>query len=68
MSVDAATPSAVRPDSGTDQYAITGGADGKWRLNLLADIMRPTTLALLAQAGVREGQTCVDVGCGGEGT
>jgi SAM-dependent methyltransferase len=66
MSVDAGTPSAVRSDSGTtDQYAITGGADGKWRLNLLAEIMRPTTLALLAQAGVRKGQTCVDVGCGG---
>jgi SAM-dependent methyltransferase len=66
MSVDAGTPSAVRSDPATtDQYAITGGADGKWRLNLLAEIMRPTTLALLARAGVHEGQTCVDVGCGG---
>jgi hypothetical protein len=38
MSVDAGTPSAVRSDSGTtDQYVITGGADGKWRLNLLAE-------------------------------
>jgi 2-polyprenyl-3-methyl-5-hydroxy-6-metoxy-1,4-benzoquinol methylase len=59
--------SAVQSQPATrhDEYAITGGAEGKRRLNLLAEIMRPTTLALLTEAGVREGQTCVDVGCGG---
>lgn len=48
-----------------DEYAIAGGVDGKRRLNLLAEIMRPTTLELFDMAGVREGQMCVDVGCGG---
>jgi ubiquinone/menaquinone biosynthesis C-methylase UbiE len=46
------------------QYAIAGGEPGKRRLDLLAGIMAPTTQALLADAGVCEGLTCVDVGCG----
>lgn len=63
MSVEAATGSELAAAQG--KYAIAGGADGKRRLNLLAEIMRPTTLGLLAEADVREGKTCLDVGCGG---
>jgi SAM-dependent methyltransferase len=46
-------------------YAIAGGEEGKRRLNLLAEIMRPTTLQLLTDVGVRTGDRCLDVGCGG---
>ncbi len=46
-------------------YAIAGGEPGKRRLDLLAGVMAPTTHALLADAGVGPGLTCVDVGCGG---
>jgi SAM-dependent methyltransferase len=45
-------------------YAIEGGAPGKERLDVLSAVTRPATLALLARAGVRAGQRCVDVGCG----
>ncbi len=46
-------------------YAITGGEQGKQRLDLLAEMMRPTTLRLLEQAGLRSGDRCLDLGCGG---
>ncbi len=45
-------------------YAIRGGAEGKRRLDLLAQIMAPTTDALLRQVGVRDGMRCLDLGCG----
>jgi len=45
-------------------YAIRGGAEGARRLNLLAEVMAPTTEALLDAAGVGVGMSCVDVGCG----
>jgi SAM-dependent methyltransferase len=47
------------------QYVIAGGEAGWRRLNLLARTMGPTTRAHLNDAGVREGMTCIDVGCGG---
>jgi SAM-dependent methyltransferase len=47
------------------RYVISGGDAGWRRLNLLARTMGPTTDALLVDAGVREGMTCIDVGCGG---
>ena len=46
-------------------YAIAGGEEGKRRLSLLAEIMRPTTLRLLDEAGLRRGDRCLDLGCGG---
>jgi hypothetical protein len=36
-------------------YTITGGEQGERRLNLLAEIMRPTTLRLLEDAGLLSG-------------
>jgi ubiquinone/menaquinone biosynthesis C-methylase UbiE len=48
-----------------DAYAIAGGEEGKRRLNLLAEIMQPTTLRLLEEVGVGPGDRCLDVGCGG---
>jgi ubiquinone/menaquinone biosynthesis C-methylase UbiE len=47
------------------RYAISGGEAGWRRLNLLARTMGPTSRAHLVDAGVREGMTCIDVGCGG---
>lgn len=46
-------------------YIIRGGHAGRERLRLLARVMRPTTEALFARAGVRDGSRCLDVGCGG---
>jgi ubiquinone/menaquinone biosynthesis C-methylase UbiE len=45
-------------------YAIRGGAEGARRLNLLGEVMAPTTDALLGLAGVAAGMRCIDVGCG----
>jgi 2-polyprenyl-3-methyl-5-hydroxy-6-metoxy-1,4-benzoquinol methylase len=49
----------------SQSYIIRGGMEGRERLRLIARIMRPTTLALFERAGVREGATCLDAGCGG---
>jgi ubiquinone/menaquinone biosynthesis C-methylase UbiE len=49
----------------TSHYIIRGGIEGRERLRLLARVMQPTTLQLLERAGVTEGMTCLDVGCGG---
>ena len=46
------------------RYAIRGGAEGKRRLELLAQSMAPTTSVLLAEVGVHAGSRCVDLGCG----
>jgi 2-polyprenyl-3-methyl-5-hydroxy-6-metoxy-1,4-benzoquinol methylase len=45
-------------------YAIRGGEEGARRLDLLAQVMAPTTDALLDAAGVAAGMSCLDVGCG----
>jgi ubiquinone/menaquinone biosynthesis C-methylase UbiE len=47
------------------RYAIRGGKDGKDRLDILARVMRPTTLELLDRVGLSTGMKCLDVGCGG---
>lgn len=46
-------------------YIIRGGVEGRERLRILARVMQPTTLALLRRAGIRQGMTCLEVGCGG---
>jgi len=50
---------------GADGYVIRGGVDGRERLRVLARVVRPTTVELLARAGVAPGMSCLDVGCGG---
>jgi SAM-dependent methyltransferase len=47
------------------RYAIKEGTEGKDRLNVLAAVMRPSTLGLLRQAGIAPARRCLDVGCGG---
>jgi SAM-dependent methyltransferase len=47
------------------QYVLRGGAEGRERLRILSQVMRPTTLALLDRAGARPGMICLDAGCGG---
>jgi SAM-dependent methyltransferase len=56
---------AASTDPSSGSYTITGGELGKRRLDLLAEIMRPTTLRLLKEAGLRSGDRCLDLGCGG---
>jgi len=48
-----------------DHYVIRGGGDGRERLRLLSGVMRPYTLRLFDRLGIREGMSCLDVGCGG---
>jgi len=48
-----------------DRYAIRGGAPGRERLRLLSGVMQAGTEALLDAAGIRVGDRCLDIGCGG---
>ena len=48
-----------------DRYVIRGGAQGRERLRLLSTVMGAHSRALLDAAGVRRGDRCVDIGCGG---
>jgi ubiquinone/menaquinone biosynthesis C-methylase UbiE len=48
-----------------DSYIIRGGAAGRERLRILARVMRPTSLALLARAGLEAGMEVLEIGCGG---
>ncbi len=45
-------------------YVIDGGAEGRNRLRILADVFGPATRALLSRVGIPEGATCLDLGCG----
>jgi len=45
-------------------YIIRGGEQGRARLLVLSRVMRPTTLSLLDQAGIRSGMKCLEIGCG----
>lgn len=47
------------------RYTIDGGLAGKSRLDVLAEVMWPTSATLLAAAGVPIGARCLDLGCGG---
>ena len=48
-----------------DRYVIRGGAQGRERLRLLSTVMGARSRAFLEAAGVRRGDRCVDIGCGG---
>lgn len=52
-------------DESLSHYVIRGGEAGKKRLDLLADIMEPSTKALLSRIGVSQGNRFLDLGCGG---
>jgi SAM-dependent methyltransferase len=58
-------PTTTSVDQSQESYTIAGGEPGKRRLDLLAEIFRPTTLRLLTDAGLRSGDRCLDVGSGG---
>ncbi len=45
-------------------YAIRGGVAGRQRLKVLSRVLHPSTSALFDRLGIREGMTCLDVGCG----
>lgn len=49
----------------TNDYIITGGVEGKNRLNTLSDVLYPYTRALLERNGVKAGVSFLDAGCGG---
>ena len=46
-------------------YAISGGKEGKSRLNILAAAMQPYTQAWLVNAGIRTASGFLDAGSGG---
>ena len=45
-------------------YVIRGGIKGRERLKLVSKIMHPNTSLLFERAGIAEGMSCIDVGCG----
>lgn len=68
MTTSAATQSRQGLPQGVHtatNYVIRGGAEGKARLHLIAEALAPSTGALLDAAGIDEGMTCLDIGCGG---
>lgn len=48
-----------------NEYIITGGEEGKKRLNVLSDVLYASTKMLLELNDVSPGKTFLDVGCGG---
>jgi SAM-dependent methyltransferase len=58
------TVNARDTNEGANPYALRGGEDGKRRMDLIAGVLRPSTLALLERVGIRAGDRCLDVGCG----
>ena len=48
-----------------NDYIISGGPEGKARLNVLSEVLRPYTGSMLVQQGVTAGTSLLDVGCGG---
>ncbi len=46
-------------------YVIRGGIEGRERLRVLARVMHPGTIFLFDRLDLRDGLTCLDVGCGG---
>jgi ubiquinone/menaquinone biosynthesis C-methylase UbiE len=47
------------------EYIINGGAEGKRRLNVLAEVLYQYTYTLLEADGLLTGKALLDVGCGG---
>jgi 2-polyprenyl-3-methyl-5-hydroxy-6-metoxy-1,4-benzoquinol methylase len=56
----------IRPTTvPANSYIIRGGVAGRERLRILSRVMRPTSLALLARAGLQAGMKVLEIGCGG---
>jgi len=51
--------------STTGHYVIRGGIEGRERLRVLSRVLHGTTTAFLDRLGLRDGDICADVGCGG---
>jgi len=49
----------------SQHYAIRGGLEGRERLRVLARVMHASSMSLFDRLGLRDGLTCLDVGCGG---
>src|SRR5687767_7893077 len=49
----------------TNNYIISGGQEGKSRLNILSDVLYASTKALLESNGLAQGTAFLDIGCGG---
>lgn len=47
------------------RYVIRGGSEGRARLSILADVLRPSTLGLFRSTGMNQGMHALDLGCGG---
>ena len=52
----------------TSHYAIRGGVQGRERLRVLSRVMHGCSSALLDRLALRDGLSCLDVGCGGGDT
>lgn len=48
-----------------NHYVIRGGLEGRERLRVLGRVMRASTASLFDRLELRDGLTCLDVGCGG---
>jgi ubiquinone/menaquinone biosynthesis C-methylase UbiE len=46
-------------------YIISGGTEGKTRLNVLSDVLKDDTSSLIEQTGPVTGKKFLDLGCGG---
>ncbi len=52
-------------DANHNEYIISGGQEGKERLNVLSDVLYKTTRSLLETHGLTTGKSFLDLGCGG---
>ena len=52
-------------ETNSSDYIITGGKEGKDRLNILSDVLFNDTRSLLEVNGLTTGQSFLDLGCGG---
>lgn len=52
----------------TSHYAIRGGIPGRERLRVLSRVMHASSSALFDRLSLRDGLSCLDVGCGGGDT
>lgn len=56
---------SVTGDVTAERYVIRGGAEGKKRLRVIADVLSESARALFERIALPRGARCVDVGCGG---